>query len=272
MKENDHCWFVGRGLGTGRSQHGLPGLLTSGEAIAMQALRLRCSAATFHRGMVVPVSTHNVHNEKGRLATAFYSLLHILILHALRNCNRIPGKSDRRLCLQPAFHRCTSPQGDRRFRQYHSLHVCTRSNDRTTCDLPEDVLGQCANQGNIRTRGQGKNSRYLENPDIRCVTREGDSPCHADIATRGTRIPSVGAGGEVMPAGDTSSEQVKIGGTHSWWFPGGVVVRSNLVVLGRDHFSRSSASTTKLTTRIVGCVYPSSHLSGCRKVFRGILY
>src|SRR5450759_2602671 len=110
MEENDHCQFWGRLRNRAASRHGLPSLLTSDETIAMQAIRLQCSATTFHRGMVVPVSTHNVHNEKGRLATAFYSLLHILILHALRNCNRIPGKSDRRLCLQPAFHRCTSPQ------------------------------------------------------------------------------------------------------------------------------------------------------------------
>jgi len=38
------------------------------------------SEATSHIGVVVPVCTHIVLNEKGRLATAFYSLLYILIL------------------------------------------------------------------------------------------------------------------------------------------------------------------------------------------------
>src|SRR5450759_2143450 len=36
------------------------------------------SEATFHRATEVEVVTHNVRNEKGRLATAFYLLLHIL--------------------------------------------------------------------------------------------------------------------------------------------------------------------------------------------------
>src|SRR5450830_1124932 len=91
-----------------------------------------------------------------------------------------------------------------------------------TGNLPEDVLGLCAIQDNLLTGVNTESSRYLEDPDIRCCTREGDITCYSNIARR---IPSVGARGKVLPA-ESSTTHVKIGGTSSWCSVGSINVCS----------------------------------------------
>src|SRR5690242_9921520 len=163
--------------------------------------------------------------------------------------NRVTSQSDGGLCQQSAVGRCAGVQRDRCLREYHTLEMRRRSDVHNTEDLPEDVLGECADgQDDPRSGRLGNSLRYLEDPDVVCGTLE------SDILGNGNGVrPLVEPRGERESA-NISRRQLSV---IRRWSPRGIGVRGL-------HIAYSCGQVRWSWNRIVGCVHASSHLSRCR--------
>src|SRR5450756_19263 len=138
------------------------------------------------------------------------------------------------------------------FSQYIPLKVLARFKGHGIGNLPEDVLGLGGTgQENLIISVNTESSRYLEDPDIRCCTREGDITCYSNIGT-----PGVDARGEVQPT-ESSTAHVKIGGTSSWCSRGSISVCSFHIDSRCIQQARIYYSTCR--TSSVDSVYYSRH-------------